>query len=107
MAGLLGRFDPTAPLGALLDMRSAGIKDLRDGIGPETASPTVERYDIAATLSRDPASLLGRTVGDLLVPPSSALIAARPDRTRALGGLGHLDLLHHDTVYAVLREWLQ
>ena len=107
VAGLLGRFDPTAPLGALIDMRSAGIKDLRDGIGPETASPTVDRYDIAATLSRDPASLFGRTVGDLLVPPSSALIAARPDRTRALGGLGHLDLLHHDTVYAVLREWLQ
>lgn len=107
-AGLLARFEPTAPLGALLGTRSAGIKDLHDGIGPEAAGTpaTVERYDVAATLSRDPASLLGRAVGDLLVPPSSALITTPPARTRALGGLGHLDLLHHDAVYAVLRDRL-
>lgn len=103
LAALLGRFDPTAPLGALLDLRSTGIKDLRHGIG--APSPILAHHDIAATLSRDPASLLGRTVGDLLVLPSSALTAP-PHSARAIGGLGHLDLLHDDTVYAVLREWL-
>lgn len=107
LAAVLAGIDPTAPLGALLDQRSAGIKDLRDGwIGDLPAPPTLRHCTIAATLSRDPASLLGRTVGDLLVPPASALTSTPPTLARAIGGIGHLDLLHHDTVYAVVREWL-
>jgi len=105
-AALLARSDLTAPIGALVDLRSAGIKDLRHGIGADPVPPTVRHGDIAATLSATPTGLLGRSFGDLLVLPASALTSAGPDRSRALGSLGHRALLHHDSVYEVLREWL-
>jgi pimeloyl-ACP methyl ester carboxylesterase len=105
-AALLARSELTAPVGALLDLRSAGIKDLRHGIGPDPVPPDVRHRDIAATLSSTPTGLLGRSLGDLLVLPASALTSTAPDSSRALGGLAHRDLLHHDSVYAVLREWL-
>ena len=105
-AALLARSELTAPVGALLDLRSAGIKDLRHGVGDDPVPPTVRHRDIAATLSSTPTGLLGRSFGDLLVLPSSALTSAASDRGRALGSLGHRDLLHHDSVYDVLREWL-
>ncbi|MGI5127699.1 esterase/lipase family protein [Pseudonocardia sp. CA-107938] len=103
---LFTRFDVSRPVGALLDLRSAGIKDLRTGIGDAPVPPTVRHHDLAATLSRTPASLLGRAFGDLLVLPSSALTSVTPGDSRAVGGLSHRDLLHHDAVYATLREWL-
>jgi len=105
-AALLSRSELTAPVGTLLDLRSAGIKDLRHGIGGDPVPPSVRHQDIAATLSSTPTGLLGRSFGDLLVLPSSALTSAAPDHGRAIGSLGHRDLLHHDSVYDLLREWL-
>lgn len=108
VARLLAGFDQTAPLAALLDLRSAGIKDLRTGwTGPDAAPSTLRRGNIAATISRDPTSLLGRTLGDLLVQPTSALPPAPPARSHAVGGLGHRDLLVDDRVHAVVRDWLR
>jgi hypothetical protein len=120
------RFDESRPLAELLAARSAGIKDLRHGyldrrdwfgIDPDavapnpgraayTCSPTVRHGDIAATLSRDPESVLARWCGDLLVRPDGALDRQRSVHLQQLGGLSHRDLLTHDEAYRHLRDWL-
>jgi pimeloyl-ACP methyl ester carboxylesterase len=121
LAGLLGRFPESAPIGGLLASRSAGIKDLRDGWihagdrgdGARAYRPPVgtRHSNLAATWSRDPGSALGRWTGDLLVQPRSALAAlpatALPARAHAIGGLSHRDLLTHDAVYVRLLRWLR
>lgn len=118
----------------LLDLRSDGVLDLRDGALVHDDVPlTVDRWPwgergtavplllgvahhaVGVTLARDPESWFARTVvGDLLVTPSSAASRARGERRLAfaeddvvlLGGLSHFDLLHHPRVYAHLRRWL-
>lgn len=108
LVGLLSRFAETAPLAALLDSRSDGIKDMATGWTGHDATPvTLHRGNIAATLSRDPANLLGRAVGDLLVQPHSALPTTPPARAVAVGGIGHFALLSDDSVYTVVRDWLR
>ncbi len=122
---LLRQFDSSAPIAELLAARSAGIKDLRHGSIHEqdwrntdpdallrTAAPSpyrppaaVQHSNLAATLRHDPGAI-GHWIGDLLVPTASALAPAPPARTHRLGGLGHLDLLTDDAVYARLRSWL-
>lgn len=119
----------------LLDLRSDGVLDLRDGSlvhddvplrsdrwpwGERgTAVPLLEgvrHHAVGVTLARDPSSWLARTVvGDLLVTPTSAAARARGERRLAfpeddvvvLGGLSHFDLLHHPRVYEHLRHWLR
>lgn len=123
---LLRRFDSSAPIAELLAARSAGIKDLRHGSIHEqdwrdtdpdalvrVAEPrpyrppaAVQHSNIAATLRRDPGPV-GHWIGDLLVPTASALAPAPPASTHRLGGLGHLDLLTNDAVYARLLDWLR
>jgi len=58
-------------------------------------------------LSRSEGSLWGRLVGDLLVAPSSAGDPSQAADVAWLGGLHHFGLLHHDTVYDVVLEWLR
>lgn len=106
----LDSFAVTAPLGAIAARRSAGIRDLHDGIGDaaEDDLPHVEYRFLGATLAADADSAFGRWVGDGLVTPDSALAEApRANVARAhLGGMGHMRLLHDARAWAQIRCWL-
>ncbi|MEV4421098.1 hypothetical protein AB0L40_14125 [Patulibacter sp. NPDC049589] len=119
----------------LLELRSDGVLDLRDGAIvlddlplPVDRWPWGERgthvpllegvrhHAVGTTMARDPESWLAANVlGDLLVTPSSAASRARGERRLAfeeddvviLGGIDHLALLHHARVYAHVRRWLR
>jgi pimeloyl-ACP methyl ester carboxylesterase len=114
----------TRPLATILDLRSAGIRDLRsghfddDGSLPRRRShvpslPGCTYTFIAATLTRDPAHPLGRLGGDLLVRAESAAgrrrdgsVVVPSDEVIQVGPLSHFDLLDHPLVYAQIREVL-
>jgi hypothetical protein len=55
------------------------------------------------------AELVGRVLGDGLVPRHSAEDAGLGGDVQRveLPGLGHMALLHHPQVYALLREWVR
>jgi pimeloyl-ACP methyl ester carboxylesterase len=114
-AGMLGRVPESAPFGRILEFRSPGILDLRRGLAPDVQNLPHARYHlVAATLSRSPRSPLAESVGDLLVPYSSA--TGRPRRgpemfpgadVLHLPRAHHFDLLNHDAVHEALQRWLQ
>jgi pimeloyl-ACP methyl ester carboxylesterase len=125
-AATLGRLAVTAPLSQLLDLRSGAIKDLAHGylhqyqwstevsplspkdlVGLTTFPTSVAQLFVYATVSRSPESWWGRLVGDLLVDAASAGSPDYDADLRWLGGLNHIDLLHHDSVYNVLLDWLR
>lgn len=132
LAWALGKLPETRPLAAILDQRSAGIRDLRFGylLDDEWAAERGDRlFDdrrlevpllpgcrytfVTATLTRDPDHLVGRLAGDLLVRTASAggrhrarSIPVPPDAVVHLGPLTHFDLLHHPLVDARLRSLL-
>jgi hypothetical protein len=119
----------------LLELRSDGVLDLRDGAivmddrplpvdrwpwGERgTAVPLlqgVRHHAVGTTMARNPESWLAANVlGDLLVTPSSAASRARGERRLAfeeddvliLGGVDHFALLHDAKVYAHVRRWLR
>ena len=114
----LGHLNETRPYADLVNIRSAGIKDLRYGYVIEEDWDGCEadrclqnhrheidllehanHYAISASLAGP-----GRVVGDLLVNPESA--RGRVDSVRNLGGLHHFDLLNHPRVYEAMRAWL-
>lgn len=118
----------TAPLGALAQIRSAGVTDLRHGnvldahwegldrfghsSGPRAPCPLpagVPCFAIAGTTSE------GSAWGDGLVPVASALgqhddaahrLAFVPERTVVLPGHKHLDLLNSIEAFTRMRDWL-
>jgi pimeloyl-ACP methyl ester carboxylesterase len=115
---------------AVLNSRSAGLKDLRfgytvdeewQGRAPDAfrqnqrrTLPPVAGVDyifVGASVARDPDRLIGRTLGDYFVPPSSATrpghLASHRGRAHILGNLHHLRLLNHPDVYAILRHALE
>ena len=129
---LLGATRYSAPFAALGQLRSAGITDLRYGRvleappgsrfqpRPDTRPPLplpdgVRCYAVAATLAGRPDALADETLGDGLVPLSSAL-GRHPDSARevrfadehtlTLYGTGHFTLLHHPEVARRLVRWL-
>ncbi|MFA4928687.1 MAG: hypothetical protein WC558_09220 [Patulibacter sp.] len=134
-ASLLDRLPESRFVGALLNLRSDGVLDLRDGTltddhhpprndpwpwGERGAAvpllPGVQHHVVAATLAKNPeAWWAAKVLGDLLVTPSSASSAARgvrrllfaADDVVTLGGLSHFDLLHHHEVARHLRRWLR
>lgn len=119
----------------LLELRSDGVLDLRDGAIvlddlplPVDRWPWGERgthvpllrgvrhHAVGTTIARDPQSWFAANVlGDLLVTPSSAASRAKGERRLAfedddvviLGGVDHFALLHHPRVYAHVRRWLR
>jgi hypothetical protein len=131
-AGLLPE---TKLVADLLDLRSDGVLDLRDGAilhddrplavdrwpwGERgTAVPLLEgvrHHAVGVTVGRDPDHwLAAKVLGDLLVTPSSAASRARGERRLAfeeddvviLGGLDHFALLHDARVYEHVRRWLR
>jgi pimeloyl-ACP methyl ester carboxylesterase len=108
----------TAPFARLGRIRSAGITDLRFGHliepGASLLQPRhVRLYALAATLADDGGALKSRTIGDGLVPVSSALGHHRdPEmrlpthRTALVRRTGHVGLLHHPEVARQIIDWL-
>jgi triacylglycerol lipase len=102
---LLNAFPESAPLGAVVDRRSTGVKSLAHGT-PYTAAPHVRQHFLAATVAANPAGVPGRLVGDLLVSTTSATDPTQEATRHVLGGVSHLALLHHPEVRAKLVEFL-
>jgi pimeloyl-ACP methyl ester carboxylesterase len=131
-AWLLGLVDVTRPMAAVVNGRSAGIKDLRFGslrdedwqgvdldallanrAGTVPLLETAAHYFIAATITRDRRHPLGIAVGDLLVREASAFGHGRLQRIsfplehgRHFGPMNHFELLNHPDVYDQMRRWL-
>lgn len=112
----------------ILEKRSAGIKDLRDGTvvdehwttrDPDATAetseltvpllPDVTYYFVAATITQDLEHPLGQLMGDLLVRlpsgsgPRSTESTFPIERTR-FGGILHHQLQNHPQVYEVLKR---
>lgn len=102
----------STPFADILDLRSAGIRDMRFGPGNTVPLLAHCRHTfITATVTRDPHHPAGWLLGDLLVRTESAAgrrrertIPVPPDSVVHLGGLTHFDLLDHPAVYDVLRS---
>jgi pimeloyl-ACP methyl ester carboxylesterase len=129
----LSRLPETQPFADLVNLRSAGIKDLRYGSCIEEdwcdCDPDeylrdrckevpfldcARYYFVGATLSREPDTRFGRAIGDLLVQYVSASgngptrrIPFAAENGRHLGGTNHLQLLNHPAVYEQMRGWLE
>ena len=112
-AAALNVSDVTRPLGRIVDARSRGIKDLRRGLqsAPRASDEPALRLVFGTLGDEDGAGLaplVGSLFGDGLVHAGSAADnAAIGDVQRVeLAGLGHMSLLNHPRVYAVIRRWL-
>jgi pimeloyl-ACP methyl ester carboxylesterase len=129
----LAKVPETRPLARVVNVRSAGIKDLRYGACIEEdwcdcdsdelltdrchdapLLPGARFYFIAATISRRPGDPVGAILGDLLVRVPSASGAGSRRRIpfaiedgHRVNGLTHFDLLNHPAVYEQIRTWLQ
>jgi len=114
---LLGVSPYTAAFSRLTGLRSAGIRDLRQGKVAEAPVPLptgVACYAVAGTLGGNPL-LRDKLLGDGLVTVDSALgrhedpaqaLAFAPEAQWVAEGLGHLDLLHSPMVLERLLRWL-
>ncbi len=130
LTAVLGAVDLPGTLvpARILEMRSAGIKDLRHGSlvdedwlgrdpdalrSPEQREvpllPDAAYYFVSATVTEDPDHPLGKLIGDLLVRvPSSAGHTVRgqevPIETARFGGVMHHQLQNHPDVYEIIRR---
>jgi pimeloyl-ACP methyl ester carboxylesterase len=119
----------TRPIANILDLRSAGIRDLRFGYLTEDdwrgedpnrllhdsrsdvpQLPSCTHTFITATLTSDPKHPLGRLGGDSLVRTESAAgrrrdgsVVVPADEVIHVGPLSHFDLLDHPLVYAHIK----
>ncbi len=129
---VLDRFGWSQPVASFLRDRSAGVKDLRHGVfasdgyhGDDADTYLVHRRRevpfladttycfVGATITHDRHHPLGHVVGDLLVRYQSASGSNRHrsipfelEHGAHVGGINHLDLLNHPTVYQHLHRWL-
>jgi pimeloyl-ACP methyl ester carboxylesterase len=104
-AELLGRLPEAAPLGAVIDSRSTGIKDLRVGVDLP-AHEGARHYAVAATLTASERHLVARALGDALVLLPSAHHGFAEDVIAHVGGIDHLALLNDPRVEERLLAWL-
>ena len=129
----LARLPETRPLARALNLRSAGIKDLRYGYLVDECwmerdcdaflrntsreipfLPTARHYFISATLTREADAPVGRIIGDLLVLQPSAWAHERRGKRMHfpiehyyhLGGANHFDLLNHPAIFDQMRRCL-
>jgi pimeloyl-ACP methyl ester carboxylesterase len=129
---LLASLPETRPAARVLNLRSAGVKDLRfgscveddwRGVDPDEVLrdrcidvpflPHATYYFVGATVTADLHHPLALLVGDLLVQFPSASgrgrrrrLAFEIDNGIHLGGLHHFNLLNHPSVYRQLHAWL-
>ncbi|HEX6488273.1 MAG TPA: alpha/beta hydrolase [Candidatus Dormibacteraeota bacterium] len=112
-AWALRQVPEAAAVAEVLDLRSAGIRDLRHGYVDPPSAETPSTYGqtyVAATVTRSPGHPLGWIVGDLLVRSASAH-GRHGSRSvsiagRHVGSLTHFDLLDHPSVYECVRAAL-
>jgi pimeloyl-ACP methyl ester carboxylesterase len=128
----LGRLPETRPFADVVNLRSAGIKDLRYGSCVEDDwcdcdpdeflrdrckevpfLPNATYYFVGATLARRAEGPYASVVGDLLVRYPSASGYGRKRRIpfeiengTHIGGITHFHLLNHPAVYDQIRTWL-
>lgn len=129
----LSKLPETAPLAKLVNLRAAGVKDLRhgallredwegsdpDALGRDTAGDvhhltSAQHFCVSSSLGASEDHLLGLLLGDILVPrasangsgPSAQRTPLAFDDATHFPGLSHFDLLNHPAVYAQLRTWL-
>jgi len=106
----------TRPLARIVNARSRGIKDLQLGLKGSTTDRTGARAPalrlVFATLGDEAGgglgAMVGSLVGDGLVRGGSAAddgLTGDVQRVE-LAGLGHMGLLNHPRVYAVIRDWI-
>ena len=96
-----------------LDQRSAGIKDLRFGTVDDNSDHNgkVNYHFVAGTVTNKPDNILGRIVGDLIVPVASATGQSKSrsvtaNNVRVLGGRNHRALLRDPVVHQEILSWL-
>jgi triacylglycerol lipase len=114
-------------IGAVANLRSAGVKDLRHGSivdddwhlgdGAPWARPQpiplgsgIEHYLVAGTLTQNETHILGQLFGDALVRVASATDPSQkegfpPDHVAIFPGQSHMNLAHDANVYLRLRSW--
>lgn len=113
----LGLTKTTRPLARIADARSAGIKDLAHGLKRKKVHTAVPGRPLAlklvfGTLGDEADTVLGPLIGQwlgdgLVQTPSASDRGNEGDVERCeLQGLGHMALLSHPRVYALLRRWL-
>ncbi|MDX1635902.1 MAG: alpha/beta fold hydrolase [Marinobacter sp.] len=118
-AALMNRMprDYLRVIGEVLDVRSAGIRNLSRGDILENAGPAPEllpnarHYAISGLLMQAPENTVNRLFGDALVQEESARGAHqsgwRLTDYACFPGVDHIRLTHHPEVARQLREWLQ
>lgn len=107
----------TRLVGDILNLRSAGVKDLRQGkplsdAGPLPWLPLAHHYLLVGTLTKDPEHPVGRLFGDALVrvpraeSPMSAKVSVEVSSPQitVFPGVHHLRLAHDTTVYQRILE---
>jgi pimeloyl-ACP methyl ester carboxylesterase len=110
-ADLLRRVPEVAPLGGILEQRSAGIRDLREGIDAGPLLDDVHHLFLGATLTADPRHPIGLVFGDFLVREASSArprdVEVQVDDCVHIGGLNHFHLLNHPEVYEHLADFMR
>lgn len=106
----------TRPLARIANARSRGIKDLRHGLKGAAAKAggvdTPALRLVFATLGDAAGGGIGKWVGSLLGDGLVRGGSAADDgfvgdvQRVELAGLGHMSLLNHPRVYAVIRDWI-
>ncbi|WP_370261150.1 esterase/lipase family protein [Limnobacter sp.] len=103
---LFGRFELSRPIGKVLGVRSRGIRDLDDGLGPLQTKDglKVMFHLVGSTIGDYTDSWVNTTLGDGLVPPQSALAdnTGRAQRV-TFSRKHHMLLLNDPEVYAELQ----
>ena len=113
VASALSLSNVTQPLGTIANARSQGIKDLRHGLRGKKRRPNGLALRLVAGSLADESDammgpMVGSVLGDGLVTTRSASDASLTGDVQRveLAGLGHMALLNHPRVYALIREWL-
>ncbi len=101
------------PIGQFLGQRSAGIKDLRFGTDDAITDPSraVQYHFVAGAVTSEPDNIIGKMLGDLIIPVASATGKGRTrtvtaDNVRVMGGRNHRALLHDPDVHQEIMTWL-
>ncbi len=113
VAAALSLSSVTQPLGSIANARSQGIKDLRTGLRGKKRRPEGLALRLVAGSLADEADMMmgpmvGSVLGDGLVTTTSASDPSLTGDVQRveLAGLGHMALLNHPRVYALIRGWL-
>ncbi|HEX4844145.1 MAG TPA: alpha/beta fold hydrolase [Limnobacter sp.] len=107
---LLGKFELSRPIGKVLGVRSRGIRDLNEGLGPLKTKDGVDVmfHLVGSTIGDYTDSWINTTLGDGLVTPDSALADETGQAQRVtFSRKHHMLLLNDPEVYLELQMVLR